>query len=548
MSLEVKLPDLGDNISSGTVVSIFVAEGDSVIAEQGLLELETDKAVIEVPSPQAGKVIKLLVKDGDEVKVGQAIMLFDGAEVIAPEQKPTVEGPSIVEAINEQASAMPKAISETIPATTQSSGTLDFKIPNMGDNVSSGSVTSILVKVGDSIEVDQGLVELETDKAVIEVPSDVKGMVKEIVIKEGDTVIVGQKIMTVEAVNILPMKEIPVTASETKQPEPEKMPVPQPAQIAQVPQTKKISVASISKIIPASPSIRRFAREIGINIQEVPGTGPGGRISVEDIKVYSKSLHQQGVVGIPGKTAIAAIPLPDFSKYGAIEAEPLNKLRQTSARNLTYAWTSIPHVTQMDKADITDLERLRKANSKKAETAGGKLTMTAILVKVIEAALQKFPEFNASIDMANSQIIYKKYFNIGIAVDTDRGLLVPVIKNVEMKNIIQLAVELTEIAQKSRDKKLTMDEMQGGNFTISNLGGIGGTGFTPIVNSPDVAILGVSHAEMQPVYIDGDFKPRLMMPLSLSYDHRVIDGAAAARFLRWVCEVLEEPFNVLLEG
>jgi pyruvate dehydrogenase E2 component (dihydrolipoamide acetyltransferase) len=240
--------------------------------------------------------------------------------------------------------------------------------------------------------------------------------------------------------------------------------------------------------------------------------------------------------------------LPDFSKFGDIETEKMNKLRQTSARHLSYCWQTIPHVTQFDKADITNLEKLRKANGKKAEMAGGKLTMTAILVKVIEAALRKFPEFNASIDMSSQEIIYKKYYNIGIAVDTDRGLLVPVIKNADRKNIIDIAVELSEIAAKARDKKLTMDDMQGGNFSISNLGGIGGTGFTPIVNSPEVAILGVSRAEMVQKYIDGEFKPRLVMPLSLSYDHRIIDGAAAARFLRWVCEVLEEPFNVMLEG
>jgi pyruvate dehydrogenase E2 component (dihydrolipoamide acetyltransferase) len=328
------------------------------------------------------------------------------------------------------------------------------------------------------------------------------------------------------------IKKEPVRESETSQ-----------TNVQPAPQNFK---PAIGKIVAAAPSVRRFAREIGVEITEINGSGPGGRISIDDVKAFSKKRHQQTSAGVVGTDV--ALSLPDFSKYGPVESEPLNKLRQTSARNLSSAWTTIPHVTQFDKADITHLEELRKSNGKKAEAAGGKLTMTAILVKVIEAALHKFPEFNASIDMANKQVIYKKYFHIGIAVDTERGLLVPVIKDVNKKNILKIAAELSEIAQKARDKKLTMDEMQGGNFSISNLGGIGGTGFTPIINSPDVAILGVSRAEMQPVYLQGEFKPRLIMPLSLSYDHRIIDGAAAARFLRWVCEVLEEQFNILLEG
>ena len=303
-----------------------------------------------------------------------------------------------------------------------------------------------------------------------------------------------------------------------------------------------------SKIAPASPSIRRFAREIGVDIHNVPGSGPGGRISIDDVKAFSKRLQQEK--GLAGSSAgiIASKPLPDFTKWGSIEKEKFSKLRETSAKHLSYAWSSIPHVTQHDKADITELEKLRKQNGKKAEAVGGKLTMTAILIKIIEAALKRFPQFNASIDMSTQEIIFKKYFNIGIAVATDRGLLVPVIKDVDKKNIIDLSVELTEISSKARDKKLTVQEMQGGNFSISNLGGIGGTGFTPIVNAPEVAILGISRSEIQPKYMDGEFKPRLIMPLALSYDHRIIDGADAAYFLRWVCEVIEEPFNILLEG
>ncbi len=548
MSVEIKLPDLGDNIDSGTVVSIFVSEGDTIEQEQGLIELETDKAVIEVPSPSAGTVKKIRIKSGDEIKVGQVIIELDETGVAPAKTAPEPITEPDKKKVEE---TKPQAVEEkTIQSGKPSMA--DFKIPNMGDNVDSGTVTSILVNVGDTVEIEQGLVELETDKAVIEVPSDVKGVIKEIIVKDGDTVSVGQKIMVIESTGetqaTASPAEVAVPAQDVDQSETEKPAKPITQELVHDPISAKVFESPSKKIAPASPSVRRFAREIGLDIHEVPGTGPGGRISVEDVKSFSKLRHSQKNIGQAAGAPVQAIALPDFSKYGTIEKEGLNKLRQTSAKNLSYAWSSIPHVTQFDKADITNLEKLRKANGKKAETRGGKLTMTAILVKVIEAALRKFPSFNASIDMANNEIIYKKYFNIGIAVDTPRGLLVPVIKDVQSKNIIDIAVEMTEISQKARDKKLGIDDMQGGNFTISNLGGIGGTGFTPIVNSPEVAILGVSRAEMQPKYIDGTFEPRLMMPLVLSYDHRIIDGAAAARFLRWVCEVLEEPFNVLLEG
>lgn len=541
MSLEIKLPDLGDNIDSGTVVSIFVSVGDTIEKEQGLVELETDKAVIEVPAPEAGIVKKILVNNGDEVAVGQAIIELEYAGVSTekePENKPVEKAAPVPEA--------PVAAEKPAPKATKSE-TIAFKIPNMGDNVESGTVTSILIKVGDAVTVDQGMVELETDKAVIEVPSDVNGVVKAINLAEGDTVSVGQEIMVIEAQGTAAVTEpaAPVVpAFPEKVPDVEKPKLKEPVHTPAPKREEK----GPRRIAPASPSVRRFAREIGLDIHDVPGTGPAGRISIEDVKAYSKLRHQQTSAGITPTGTVKAEPLPDFTKYGSVEVEKLNKLRQTSANHLTYCWSSIPHVTQFDKADITHVEKLRKASAKKAEAAGAKLTMTAILIKVIEKALQKFPEFNASIDMNHNEIIYKKYFNVGVAVDTPRGLLVPVIKNVDEKNIIEIAAELGEMSKKARDRKLTIDEMQGGNFSISNLGGIGGTGFTPIVNSPDVAILGVSRSEMEPKFIDGEFKPRLMMPLALSYDHRIIDGAAAARFLRWVCSVLEEPFNILLEG
>jgi pyruvate dehydrogenase E2 component (dihydrolipoamide acetyltransferase) len=295
--------------------------------------------------------------------------------------------------------------------------------------------------------------------------------------------------------------------------------------------------------VAAAPSVRRLAREIGVDIAQVPASGPGGRISAEDVKAHSKTRHETR-----GSAAAVAAPLPDFSQWGEIERQPMSKVRQITAERLVQAWTTIPMVTQFDKADISDLEKWRKQYSKKAEKAGGKLTPTAILIKILGAALKTFPQFNASIDIANNEIVYKKYCNIGIAVDTPHGLMVPVMRDVDKKNIIELAVELGEMAQKTRERKIGPADMRGGSMTISNVGVMGGTAFTPIVNPPEVAILGVARSSVEPTYIDGELEPRTMMPLSLSYDHRVIDGADGARFLRWVCEALQNPFVVLLEG
>ena len=433
---------------------------------------------------------------------------------------------------------------------------VEIKIPDLGENIESGRVVGIMVAVGDTIAIDQPLLELETDKAVLEVPAIEAGTIEKILVNEGDDVAAGTAVFLLSAEVVEESLETALreeTPAEEEpeaevQPEPQTVPEPEVVPEATVAQEVPAVERDVTKMAPTAPSVRRFAREIGIDIFAVPGSGPAGRINIDDVKRYAKQLNaQRGSGGVlPG---LEAETLPDFSKWGPVEPKSMSKLRETAAKHLSYAWATIPHVTQFDKADITDLEALRKQHAPLAEAAGGKLTVTAILVKVIQMALQKFPEFNASIDMQKTQVIYKNYYNIGIAVDTQAGLLVPVIKDVDKKNIIQLAAELATISVKARDRKLSMDEMQGGNFSISNLGGIGGTGFTPVVNSPEVAILGVSRSEMQPVYqADGTFEPRLVMPLSLSYDHRLIDGAAAAKFLRWVCRALEQPFLLLLEG
>ncbi|HPG41426.1 MAG TPA: 2-oxo acid dehydrogenase subunit E2 [bacterium] len=443
------------------------------------------------------------------------------------------------------------------------SSAMEIKLPGLGENIKSGTVVAIKVKVGDAVVKDQPIVELETEKAVLEVPADKSGVVSSIPIKEGMEVMVDQVLIVLAATGAETAPK-PAEPLPQAKPQPPAEPVKPAAPVeskpgADAPAAVQPTAASAAPIIPASPekgvpapaapSVRRFAREIGVDIHKVKGSGPNGRISIEDVKSYSKMLHEQySSAPASGGTVIAAAPLPDFSKWGGIVREPMTKVREKTATHLSSAWATIPHVTQFDRADITEMEQLRKQFAPKAESAGGKLTMTAILLKIIAAALKVFPQFNASVDMASREIVYKKYVNIGVAVDTDRGLLVPVIRDVDKKNIVQLAVELNEIAKKARDKKLTLDDMQGGNFTISNLGGIGGTAFTPIINAPEVAILGVSRARMEPVYVNDEFVPRLILPLSLSYDHRLIDGADAARFTRWVVESIEQPFKIVLEG
>lgn len=425
----------------------------------------------------------------------------------------------------------------------------EFKLPELGENITTATIVGVLVSAGDQIEPGQPVVELETDKAVLEVPSDVGGQVTAVHVKAGQEIGIGQLLLTLEeggAAEAAPATEAqaakaPAAATQPAQPEPAKpdAPASEPAK----PDAPTPEPAKPGEAAAAAPSVRRFARELGVEVADVAGSGPSGRVTMEDVKAHVR----QGGVGTRG-AAPATAPLPDFGKWGPVEREKMSNVRRATARAMGQSWSTIPMVTQFDKADITELEQLRQQYGKRAEAAGGKLTPTAIILKVVAAALKRFPQFNASIDMANEEIVYKQYVHVGVAVDTDRGLLVPVLRDVDQKNVIQLAVELNQIAQKARDRKLGLEDMQGGCFTISNLGGIGGTGFTPLVNGPEVAILGVSRGSTEPVFMDGQFQPRLMLPLSLTYDHRLVDGADGARFLRWVCEALEKPFLLMLEG
>jgi pyruvate dehydrogenase E2 component (dihydrolipoyllysine-residue acetyltransferase) len=460
----------------------------------------------------------------------------------------------------------------------------DFKLPELGENVTAGDVVRVLVSAGDTIAKDQPLLELETDKATIEVPSSVSGTVKEIKIKKGERVKVGQVVLTVDDGASAGNGKGPKEASAADKPKPqptgapeegglsqqvpeagpttaaapparpkaEEAPEPKPkrgevvdisraARSAPAPAPAPVEVASAGPVAPAAPSVRRLARELGVDIQRVAGSGPAGRISADDVQAFVRNA----LSGAGGSAGVAA-PLPEFAKWGEVERKPMSNIRRKTAEHLSHAWNTIPHVTQHDKADITSLEALRKQYSPQAEKAGGKLTMTAIALKIVAAALGKFPQFNASLDLSRNEIVYKKFVNVGVAVDTERGLLVPVLRDVDRKGVIQLAAELGAASEKARGGKLSLDDMQGAGFTITNLGGIGGTSFTPIVNWPEVAILGISRGAHEPVLVNGQFAPRLMLPLSLSYDHRVIDGADAARFLRWVVEAFEQPFVMAL--
>jgi pyruvate dehydrogenase E2 component (dihydrolipoamide acetyltransferase) len=572
---EFKLPELGENIDQGDLVRLMVSLGASVTEGQPVMELETDKAVVEVPSSVTGTVKEIRVKEGQKVKVGQVIFTVEngaGAKVKTVEPKaPAAKAPAEQPApVAKPPLAQPAAPAAPVPVA---GGAADFRLPELGENIDQGDLVRLMISPGSKVSEGQPVMELETDKAVVEVPSSVTGTVKEIRVKEGQKVKVGQVIFTLEGVaSAQPekAKHAPVEhiseqhearlsvqaaiQAEGKTPAQVFLPdQPQPSApktFAMPEQLGKVAGTEHRAPAPAAPHVRRLAREVGVDIYEVKGNGPGGRISEDDVKAYAKSLLTSvaaSAQSVQGRH-FAQPELPDFTRFGKVERVSMRSVRRKTAQHLWEAWTTIPHVTQQDKADITELEQLRARFAPKAQEAGGKLTVTAIALKVCASALKVFPQFNASIDMSREEIIYKQYINIGVAVDTDRGLLVPVLHDVDKKNIVELAGELTQLSKKARDKKLTPSEMEGGTFTITNLGGVGGTGFSPIVNYPEVAILGLSRASMEPVWMNGKFEPRQVLPLSLSYDHRLIDGADAARFLRWIAEAFEQPFLLSVQG
>ncbi len=592
--IEFKLPALGENIEQGDLVRLMIAPGATVSEGQAVMELETDKAVVEVPSSVSGTIKEILVKEGDKIKVGQVIFTADnnGAAAVAeparkaepsskgatatPVQSPS--GERAAAATKLQPSSPVAPTSQSAPQPTRATGPVaasEFRLQELGENISEGELVRLMIAPGVKVSEGQPVMELETEKAVVEVPSSVSGVVNEVKVKEGEKIKVGQVIFTLQGSASSPTEAVrpargPVEhvsgqhgarlafqaaiRAEGKTEEqalPPDQPRPHPAAFSMPAQLGKVAGTEHREAVPAAPHTRRLAREIGVDVYEVKGTGPGGRISEDDVKAHAKALVTAvaAAAQAPPRAGHFIEPkLPDFAKWGKIERVSMRGVRRKTAEHLAESWNTIPHVTQQDRADITELEQLRARFAPKAEQAGGKMTVTAIALKVCAAALKVFPQFNATIDMEEEEIIYKQYIHIGVAADTDRGLLVPVIRDVDKKNIVELAVELSQLSQKARDKKITLAEMEGGTFTITNLGGIGGTGFTPIVNHPEVAILGLSRSRTEPEWIAGKFEPRLILPLSLSYDHRLIDGADAARFLRWVAEAFEQPFLLSVQG
>jgi pyruvate dehydrogenase E2 component (dihydrolipoamide acetyltransferase) len=558
---EFKLPELGENIHQGDLVRLMVAPGATIAEGQPVMELETDKAVVEVPSSVSGVISDVRVKVGEKISVGQVIFTVDNgtASVARPPSSATKAAPEAPQSTQTVAPA-PSA-----PASSVSAEVTEFRLPELGESVHQGDLVRLMISPGDAVTEGQPVMELETDKAVVEVPSSVSGTVKDVLVKQGEQVKVGQVVFTLvsgsgshsapkqsishnQETRIAFQAAIQAEGKTEEQALPPDQPQAPPLASFSMPlDLDRAAGVDPRGPVPAAPHVRRLARELGVDIHNVAGSGPGGRISEDDVKAYTKSLLASGA-GTATPTHFKQPALPDFSKWGKIERVPMRGVRRKTAEHMWEAWSSIPHVTQNDKADITELEQLRTRFGPKAAEAGGKMTVTAIALKVCASALKIFPQFNASIDMEKEEIVYKQFINIGVAVDTERGLLVPVLRDVDKKNIVELAAELTGLSKKARDKKLTPADMEGGTFTITNLGGIGGTGFSPIVNYPEVAILGLSRSSMEPVWLNGKFEPRQVIPLSLSYDHRLIDGADAARFLRWIAEAFEQPFLLSVQG
>jgi pyruvate dehydrogenase E2 component (dihydrolipoamide acetyltransferase) len=556
MSELIRVPDIGGG--EGEVIELMVKVGDRIEADQSLLTLESDKASMEIPAPKSGVVKSLKVKLGDRLKEGDELLELEveGAAEAAP------AAPAAAPAEAPKAAAAPAAApAAAAPAPTPAASSVqDIHVPDIGSD-GKAKVIEILVKVGDSVETDQSLITLESDKASMEIPSPAAGVVESISVKLEDEVGTGDFILKLKvagsaAAPVAAAAPAPVATSDMH-----KVPAgAHPAVAAEVSAIASLSAAAAKVAdaparasgskVHAGPAVRLLAREFGVELDTVPGTGPKGRVLKEDVQLYVKAMMQKAkeapAAGATGGAGIPPIPVVDFSKFGEIEEVAMTRLMQVGANNLHRSWLNVPHVTQFDSADITELEAFRVAQKAVAEKAGVKLTVLPLLLKACAFLLKELPDFNSSLAPSGKAIIRKKYVHIGFAVDTPDGLLVPVIKNVDQKSLLQLAAEAAVLAEKARTKKLSADDMQGACFTISSLGHIGGTGFTPIVNAPEVAILGVSKATIQPVWDGKAFQPKLMLPLSLSYDHRVINGAAAARFTKRLGDVLADIRTMLL--
>ena len=542
----IHVPDVGSS-DPVDVIEISVKVGDTIAAEDTIIVLESDKATVEVPAPQAGTITAISVKVGDRVKEGDELMEVEAdgeSEGDAAEESGAASEAS--QAAEEKPAPESKPQEEDEPEAPQAQeggGSETVSVPDLGD-IDSAEIIEVNVAVGDELEQEQVIVVVESDKASLEIPAPSAGKVESVAVKVGDKVGTGDALLTMA-----------VSGGDTKAEaadKPETKPAPAPGQTTTeqkpAPATSQPTATdsgSPSKSVHAGPAVRKLAREMGVDLAQVNGTGPKDRILKEDVHAWVKQ-RLEGAPAAAGGGLAVELPEIDFSQFGEIERLELNKLRKVSAQNLTRSWLTIPHVTQHEMADITGLEAFRKQQNKVLEKEGVKLTMLAFLVSACARALQEFPRFNSSLENSGEALIQKHYINIGIAVDTPNGLVVPVIKDADKKGLKAIAQEMGELAEKARNRKLTPADMKGGTFSISSLGGIGGTAFTPIVNWPEVAILGVSRSDMQPVWDGEQFQPRLMLPLSLSYDHRVIDGADAARFTAYLSQLLTDMRRALL--
>ena len=550
--VEVRVPDIGD-FKDVSVIELLVKPGDEVKPEQGLITVESDKASMEIPSDAAGVVKEMKVALGDKVSQGSPVLMLEsaGAAAAPPPAAAASTSPS------QPAPAPPTAAPAAAPAASAgSAAAVELRVPDIGD-FKDVAVIEVFIKPGDAVKVEQSLITVESDKASMEIPSDQAGVVKEVKVKLGDKVSQGSLVALLEpaagAAAPAPAPSAPAASPAAGAPPPPT--APSTARTLPTAALPPHEPAKPQERLPhASPSVRRFARELGVPLEDVKGSGPNGRITHEDVQGFVKGVmsgaSRPGGLIAPTPAPAAGFPglLPwpqiDFTKFGEVERKDLSRIKKIAGANLHRNWVMIPHVTNNDEADITELEALRVQLNKENEKAGIKVTMLGFVIKAVVAALKKFPDFNTSLD--GDQLVYKKYFHIGFAADTPNGLVVPVLKDADKKGLLQIAQEMAELSKKARDGKLGPAEMTGGCFSISSLGGIGGTHFTPIVNAPEVAILGLSKGFMKPVWDGKAFQPRLMLPLSLSYDHRVIDGAAAARFNTYLAGLLADFRRVLL--
>ena len=574
--VEIKVPDIGDFDSVG-VIEVLVKAGDTIKVEQSLVTVESDKASMEIPSSQAGVVKELKVALGDQIREGSVLLLLETADsATAPKEEAASAQPAEVSTAKAPETKAEPAVATSVndpvaTAVTAADTTVDIRIPNIGD-FQDVAVIELLAKVGDTVAVEQSLFTVESDKASMEIPSPAAGTIVALTVQLGDKVNVGDVVGQMVVQGAAAPAAAPAPAAQNTAPAPAAAAPAAPVAVAPVAAPVAVAAAAVPAHNPsvapsaqlphASPSVRKFARELGVPLAEVKGSGQKGRITQEDVMAFTKSVMAGAVQtaaqaaaapkatpaagGNVGGLEVLAWPKVDFAKFGAVERKELSRIKKISGANLHRNWVMIPHVTNNDLADITELEAFRvQTNAENAKAKSDvKVTMLAFVIKAVVAALKKFPEFNASLD--GDTLVYKQYYHIGFAADTPNGLVVPVLKNADQKGILQISQEMGELAKKARDGKLGAADMQGGCFSISSLGGIGGTHFTPIINAPEVAILGLSKSAMQPVWDGKGFQPRLMLPLSLSYDHRVINGAAAARFTKRLGDVLGDIRTLLL--